>query len=1240
MEIKNRQHDEGGSKMKLKRGSIFFKRTTSVLVAASIVLGSTTYALADDVTSADPDDTNEPTLQNVLTVGGSKADTLEQTIKSIDGKGYIAVGYTTSKDGDLSGVHTTTGTTGMLAFIGADANGTPTSTEKVLTFGGDRNSRYSATTDLYSIAAVSDGYVIAGSTMSNKITDANGDEGAYHAGTDAILMKVDTSGNLEWVKYWGGSSTDEFKHVIVSGDTIIAMGDTCSSDGDVTQLKGTQDGVVVAYGLDGTKKWQTSIGGTASAQTDVSVGSAVADSGGNIYLDGCVWQNDFTSEGVGDFATKSNGGEALSRCMVPITGASRSLYGDNEGFVAKLNMSTGKIEWIQASDEIPNACPFAGNNIFLNSKGKLVLTGEVYDGTVYTNGYGSIASMDTDGTILSTQLITGNVGYIYGGGNNSDDDMTSSFDMLLISDATELSDGTYIGVGSTTADLSPASPDSTTLATAEAKNSEYDFAGKNHTVDFSSRKAEAILFKFDLSGHIYWIQNIGSSTGAYGIDDTAESVFTTSGGGYVVTGTSGAQDGDFSTAKYSDDFYFAKFSKDIDTDGDGVSNNRDAYPNDATKSVDPTATYDYTASPKLTFTGTNSAGAKWSDLYSYLLPMKTRAECDFKATDNVLFDLGNSAKVTAPFATLDAAIGTDKTDALTFTYASTTVGDTNSTTYASPFKLSASLGSKAVTSLEAPVQVTMPIDGTTVKALKAGASLELDTLSGSTSTKVSGATFDASAGTVTFKTSTLGDTYAVSAPAAQITVDSYTTGETNQSITVTAHVTNGTFSDGSTTATHTFTGNDSYTFEASNALGKTASKTVTITNIKKSAPTITLGNYDGTTPTNKDITVTATTDSDATLNATSHTFTANGSFTFTATDKAGNTTSQTVTIANIDKTAPTITLGNYDGTTPTNKDVTVTATTDSDATLNSTSHTFSANGSFTFTATDQAGNTTSKTVTITNIDKVAPTITLGNYDTSPTTKSVTVTATTDSGATLNATSHTFTQNGSFDFVATDQAGNVTTKTVTVNNILTSLSGATSDDSVAVDAPVASLPDGVTSVSVQVEAAASGSSAFATVQTALGNQGYNTVAVDSIELLDENGQVITGLTGNVTVKIKIPDGATGNLKVLWYNPVDGSTTDMNAKEEGGYLVFQTNHFSCYVVASAKNTSSATTSTDSTATSLTATASSPSENTMSSEVANPNTGENQSDPRAVLYATLAAVLTAGGAAAFQRKRKHRG
>jgi hypothetical protein len=67
------------------------------------------------------------------------------------------------------------------------------------------------------------------------------------------------------------------------------------------------------------------------------------------------------------------------------------------------------------------------------------------------------------------------------------------------------------------------------------------------------------------------------------------------------------------------------------------------------------------------------------------------------------------------------------------------------------------------------------------------------------------------------------------------------------------------------------------------------------------------------------------------------------------------------------------------------------------------------------------------------IDTISPVITINPYSTAWTNGDVVVTATTNEGS-LNETSHTFTANGSFDFVATDSAGNSSTTTVTISNI--------------------------------------------------------------------------------------------------------------------------------------------------------------------------------------------------------------
>ena len=133
-----------------------------------------------------------------------------------------------------------------------------------------------------------------------------------------------------------------------------------------------------------------------------------------------------------------------------------------------------------------------------------------------------------------------------------------------------------------------------------------------------------------------------------------------------------------------------------------------------------------------------------------------------------------------------------------------------------------------------------------------------------------------------------------------------------------------------------------------------------------------------------------------------------------------------------DTTTPTITIDPYI-TTPTNQDIVVTASTDV-GTLNETSHTFSTNGSFDFIATNGAQVTT-QTVTITNIDKAAPTGTITYDQETLTNGSVNATLNPSEDIIIDSVgglTHLFENNGTFIFSYHDPAGNVGSTTAAVD----------------------------------------------------------------------------------------------------------------------------------------------------------------------------------------------------------------
>ena len=156
--------------------------------------------------------------------------------------------------------------------------------------------------------------------------------------------------------------------------------------------------------------------------------------------------------------------------------------------------------------------------------------------------------------------------------------------------------------------------------------------------------------------------------------------------------------------------------------------------------------------------------------------------------------------------------------------------------------------------------------------------------------------------------------------------------------------------------------------------------------------------------------------------------TENGIYEFTVEDVAGNITKESIEVTNINKIPPVITVGNYTDTL-TNQDVTVELFLDKGwfepsegvkITNNGmrASYTFTENGEKLFVARDAWGNISKKLIVIDNINKIPPVITIAPYPTELTDQDITVYATVDKGY-LNAYSYTFTENGSFTFIAVD-----------------------------------------------------------------------------------------------------------------------------------------------------------------------------------------------------------------------------
>ncbi len=111
----------------------------------------------------------------------------------------------------------------------------------------------------YSIQQTSDsGFIVAGYTESS-----NGDVSGNHGDYDYWVVKLNSSGDILWQKCLGGTNVDQaFSIQQTSDGGFIVAGGTFSNDGDVSGNHGNSDYWVVKLNSSGTIEWQKCLGGT------------------------------------------------------------------------------------------------------------------------------------------------------------------------------------------------------------------------------------------------------------------------------------------------------------------------------------------------------------------------------------------------------------------------------------------------------------------------------------------------------------------------------------------------------------------------------------------------------------------------------------------------------------------------------------------------------------------------------------------------------------------------------------------------------------------------------------------------------------------------------------------------------------------------------------------------------------------------------------------------------------------
>ncbi|OFY86604.1 MAG: hypothetical protein A3F72_09020 [Bacteroidetes bacterium RIFCSPLOWO2_12_FULL_35_15] len=210
------------------------------------------------------------TIEWQKSLGGTNSDSGNKLIQTID-NGFILVGMSASNDGDL------TSNFGLndlwvvkLNSIGA------ISWQK--TYGGtgeDFGTDVKQTLD--------GGYIVGGQSNSN-----DGDVLGNIGGSDYWLLKLDSTGTIQWQKSYGGTGDDGIASLqLMSDGGYLIGGSADSTNGDVIGTH-IRDYWIIKSDSIGTIQWQLSFGGSAAEWLN----SVQQTSDNGYFLCGSTYSND------------------------------------------------------------------------------------------------------------------------------------------------------------------------------------------------------------------------------------------------------------------------------------------------------------------------------------------------------------------------------------------------------------------------------------------------------------------------------------------------------------------------------------------------------------------------------------------------------------------------------------------------------------------------------------------------------------------------------------------------------------------------------------------------------------------------------------------------------------------------------------------------------------------------------------------------------------------------------------
>lgn len=194
----------------------------------------------------------ENNLQWQKTYGGSEDDRGSNIIQTND-NGFAIIGYSKSNNGDV----TENNGTRDFWVLKLDSSGT-ISWQKSFGFSG-------ADDGISIIQTKDNGYLLTG-VLDVSASGGLGNSKIHatkHAGGDYWAIKINASGEKQWSHFYGGTFTDTPRDVTQTQDNgYIIVGSSDSNDVDISNNKGSYDYWVIKISETGTLQWEKSFGGS------------------------------------------------------------------------------------------------------------------------------------------------------------------------------------------------------------------------------------------------------------------------------------------------------------------------------------------------------------------------------------------------------------------------------------------------------------------------------------------------------------------------------------------------------------------------------------------------------------------------------------------------------------------------------------------------------------------------------------------------------------------------------------------------------------------------------------------------------------------------------------------------------------------------------------------------------------------------------------------------------------------